>query len=93
MARGGEHPGMTVGRRARNNFHSYIAVAAWAIVDDHLLAERFGELRRHAAREQVGRTARRDGDYHADAARRESRGETLRDMNERSCEEQPEDEP
>ena len=52
-----QHPRVTIGRRARGNFHPDIAVAVRAVVDDHLLAQSFSQLRRPDSRQQVGRPA------------------------------------
>jgi hypothetical protein len=62
--------GVPVGRRARRDFGADGAARAAAIVDDHLLAERFGHALADEPRDDVGRSARRKRDDEADRFRR-----------------------
>ena len=61
---------IAVGRRFRRDLGPDGRSGAAAIVDDDLLPERFGELRRHDARHRVGAAAGRERDDEADRLHR-----------------------
>ena len=64
---------VAVGRRFRGELRRDIARGAGTVVDDHLLAEPFAQLRRQRARRRVRAAARRETDQHADRFGRDIR--------------------
>jgi hypothetical protein len=65
-----EEQRVTVGRRIRRELRRDHLPAAAAVVDHHLLAERFGELRREEPSDDVACAAGRIGNDHAHGALR-----------------------
>ena len=57
---------VAVGRRLGHQLGADIAAGTGLVVDDHLLAPRLGEVLRHDAAQQVGRSGRRERHHHAD---------------------------
>jgi len=57
---------VTVGGRLGGELHADIARRAGAVVDDDLLAEEFGELRRNDPRHEIRGAARGEGNDHPD---------------------------
>ena len=57
--------GVTVGRGLRQQLAGQAAARAGLVVDDEGLAERLAHFRCHDARDDVGHTARRERDHHA----------------------------
>ena len=77
---------VSVGRGARDNFSTNNAAGAATIIDDDLLAKRFGEFAGYGACNEVGGAARAVG--HDEAKR--TRGESLRTGVQDECEAQKE---
>src|SRR6266850_1494916 len=67
--RGVVEDGVAIRRSARRFRRADIAAGAGAVVDHHLLAHLIGELLREGARIDVGRTAWRESEDHADRLR------------------------